>query len=75
LIQSAKRRLHQWNLTDQQIEEPEKNRISSEYLTLVSPFRGVVEDVPADQGARFSLGQKLISVADLSLVWIWAEKD
>jgi membrane fusion protein, copper/silver efflux system len=73
LIQSAKRRLRQWNLTDQQIEELEKNRISSEYLTLVSPFRGVVEDVPADQGARFSLGQKLISVADLSLVWVWAE--
>ncbi len=73
LIQSAKRRLRQWNLTDQQIEELEKNRKSSEYLTLVSPFRGVVEDVPADQGARFSMGQKLISVADLSLVWVWAE--
>jgi membrane fusion protein, copper/silver efflux system len=73
LIQSAKRRLRQWNLTDQQIEALEKNRISSEYLTLVSPFRGVVEEVPADQGARFSMGQKLISVADLSLVWVWAE--
>jgi membrane fusion protein, copper/silver efflux system len=73
LIQSAKRRLHQWNLTDQQIAELEKNRTSSEYLTLLSPFRGVVEDVPADQGARFSMGQKLISVADLSQVWVWAE--
>jgi Cu(I)/Ag(I) efflux system membrane fusion protein len=73
LIQSAKRRLRQWNLTDQQIEELAKSRISSEYLTLVSPFKGVVEEVPADQGARFSMGQKLISVADLSLVWVWAE--
>jgi len=73
LIQSAKRRLRQWNLTDQQIDELEKSRTSSEYMTLVSPFKGVVEDVPADQGARFSMGQKLISVADLSLVWVWAE--
>jgi Cu(I)/Ag(I) efflux system membrane fusion protein len=73
MIQSAKRRLRQWNLTDQQIEELAKSRISSEYLTLVSPFKGVVEDVPADQGARFSMGQKLIGVADLSLVWVWAE--
>ncbi len=73
LIQSARRRLRQWNLTDQQVEELEKNRIASEYLTLVSPFRGVVEEVPADQGARFSMGQKLMSVADLSLVWVWAE--
>jgi Cu(I)/Ag(I) efflux system membrane fusion protein len=73
LIQSARRRLRQWNLTDQQIEELETKRIPSEFLTLLSPFRGVVEEVPADQGARFSTGQKLISVADLSLVWIWAE--
>jgi membrane fusion protein, copper/silver efflux system len=73
LIQSAKRRLRQWNLTDQQIDELEKSRISSEYLTLVSPFKGVVEDVPAEQGSRFSMGQKLIGVADLSLVWVWAE--
>jgi membrane fusion protein, copper/silver efflux system len=73
LIQSAKRRLRQWNLTEQQIEELEKNRLPSEFLTLLSPFRGVVEEVPAEQGARFSMGQKLISVADLSLVWVWAE--
>jgi membrane fusion protein, copper/silver efflux system len=73
LIQSAKRRLRQWNLTDQQIDELEKSRISSEYLTLVYPFKGVVEDVPTDQGSRFSMGQKLIGVADLSLVWVWAE--
>jgi membrane fusion protein, copper/silver efflux system len=73
LIQSAKRRLRQWNLTDRQIEELEKNRIASESLTLLSPFGGVVEDVAADQGARFSMGQKLISVVDLSMVWVWAE--
>jgi Cu(I)/Ag(I) efflux system membrane fusion protein len=73
LTQSAKRRLRQWNLTDQQIEEIEKNRTTSEFLTLVSPFRGIVEDVSVDQGERFSPGQKLISVADLSSVWIWAD--
>jgi len=73
LTQSAERRLRQWNLTDQQIEEIEKNRTASEFLTLVSPFRGIVEDVWVDQGERFSPGQKLISVADLSSVWIWAD--
>jgi membrane fusion protein, copper/silver efflux system len=73
LIQSAKRRLRQWNLTDQQIDEIEKNRTASEFLTLVSPFRGIVEDVTVDQGEKFSPGQKLISVADLSSVWIWAD--
>ena len=40
LIQSAKRRLRQWNLTDQQIEELEKNRISSEYSDIGLPISG-----------------------------------
>ena len=73
LIQSAKMRLRQWNLTEEQIEGLAKNRLPSEFLTLLSPFRGVVEEVPAEQGARFSMGQKLISVADLSQVWVWTE--
>lgn len=73
LIHSAKLRLRQWNLTDQQIEELAKNRLPSEFLTLLSPFQGVVEEVAAEQGARFSMGQKLISVADLSQVWVWTE--
>jgi membrane fusion protein, copper/silver efflux system len=73
LIQSAKRRLRQWNLTEQQIEELAKNRVPSEFLTLLAPFKGIVEDVQADQGAKFSPGQKLIGLTDLSAVWVWAE--
>src|SRR5947207_420832 len=73
LIESAKRRLQLWNVTDQQIAELEKTRKASETLTLLSPFRGVVQSVPVEQGKNVKVGDMLVEVADLSVVWVWAE--
>ena len=73
LIEAGRRRLEQWNITAPQIAELEKTRKPSEFLTLNSPFKGVVEDVPVDQGRKVMPGDHLVDVADLSLVWVWAE--
>jgi RND family efflux transporter MFP subunit len=73
LIESAKRRLQLWNVTDQQIAELERTRKASDTLTLLSPFRGVVQSVPVEQGKSVKVGDMLVEVADLSLVWMWAE--
>src|SRR5256714_12847578 len=73
LIAAAESRLRQWNITDEQIAELEQKRHPNESLTLRSPFRGVVQAVPAHQGASVKVGDSLIDIADLSLVWIWAE--
>jgi Cu(I)/Ag(I) efflux system membrane fusion protein len=73
LIESAKRRLQLWNVTEQQIEELEKTRKASDTLTLLSPFRGVVQSVPVEQGKSVKTGDMLVEVADLSVVWVWAE--
>ena len=73
LIESAKRRLQLWNVTDEQIAELEKTRKATETLTLLSPFRGVVQSVPVDQGKSVKVGDMLVEVADLSVVWVWAE--
>ncbi len=73
LIEAAKQRLHLWNLTDAQIAELEKTREPQETLTLYSPFRGVVQDIPVDQGRHVSVGDHLVDVADLSAVWVWAQ--
>ena len=73
LIQSAKRRLQLWNVTEQQIAELEKTRNAQENLTLLSPFRGVVQSVPVEQGKGVGIGNMLVEVADLSVVWVWAE--
>src|SRR6266496_3347460 len=73
LIESAKRRLQLWNVTLEQVAELERTRKASETLTLLSPFRGVVQSVPVEQGKSVKMGDMLVEVADLSLVWMWAE--
>jgi membrane fusion protein, copper/silver efflux system len=73
LIESAKRRLQLWNVTEQQIAYLEETRKASETLTLLSPFRGVVQSVPVEQGKSVKPGDLLVEVADLSVVWLWAE--
>ena len=73
LLTAARQRLEQWNVTPKQIAELEKSRQPSEFLTLTSPFKGVVEDVPIDQGRKVMTGDHLVDVADLSEVWVWAD--
>ena len=73
LIEAARRRLEQWNITAPQIAGLEKSRKPSEFLTLNSPFDGVVQEVPVDQGRKVMIGDPLVTVADLSVVWLWAE--
>src|SRR5712691_2634161 len=73
LIESARRRLQLWNITDEQIAELEKTKKPSVTLTLLSPFRGVVQSVPVDQGKNVKTGDLLVEVADLGVVWMWAE--
>src|SRR5438094_1058018 len=73
LIESARRRLHLWNVTDAQIDELQKTRKPQENVTLLSPFRGIVQSVPGDQGKGVKVGDMLVEVADLSVVWVWAE--
>ena len=73
LIQSARRRLQLWNVTNEQIAELEKTRNPQQNLTLLSPFRGVVQSVPVEQGKGVGIGNMLVEVADLSDVWVWAE--
>jgi Cu(I)/Ag(I) efflux system membrane fusion protein len=73
LIESAKRRLQLWNVTSDQIAELERTRKASDTLTLLSPFRGVVQSVPIEQGKSVKMGDMLVEVADLGVVWVWAE--
>ena len=73
LVASAKERLRLWNIDDAQIAKLEKDRKPSETLTLYSPFKGVVQDLGVDQGRRVMVGDHLVDIADLSVVWVWAQ--
>ena len=73
LIQAARERLEQWNVTAEQIAELERTRKPSQFLTLRSPFGGVVQQAPPEQGRKVLVGDSLLTIADLSVVWVWAE--
>jgi RND family efflux transporter MFP subunit len=65
--------LQQWNVTPEQIAELEKTRTPNETVTLRSPFRGIVQELPAHQGVGVKMGDHLVDIADLSTVWVWAD--
>ncbi len=73
LITAAEARLQQWNVTPEQIAELEKTRTATDTITLRSPFRGVVQELPAHQGVNVKTGDHLADIADLSTVWVWAD--
>jgi membrane fusion protein, copper/silver efflux system len=73
LIEASKRRLKLWNVSDQEIAELERSRKPSDQLVLRSPFDGVVNEVMSRPGMNVKMGDKLVSVLDLSNVWVWAE--
>ncbi|SPE53181.1 Efflux transporter, RND family, MFP subunit [Verrucomicrobia bacterium] len=73
LVDAAKQRLHLWNITEAQIAELEKTRKPQETLTLKSPFKGIVQALGVDQGQRVMVGDPLVQVADLAVVWVWAQ--
>jgi len=73
LCESAKQRLRLWNISEKEVAELEKSRKPQEYLTLYSPFRGVLQDIGVDQGRKVMNGDHLVDIADLSVVWVWAQ--
>ncbi len=73
LIASAEQRLLQWNVTAPQIAELEKTREPQQNFTLNSPYRGIVHHIHIEQGKDISVGTDLIDLADLSVVWVWAD--
>jgi membrane fusion protein, copper/silver efflux system len=73
LIDAARLRLRQWNVTPEQIATLEETRKPDDHLVLCSPVQGIVMEVAAKQGASIKQGDSLVGIADLSQVWVWAE--
>jgi Cu(I)/Ag(I) efflux system membrane fusion protein len=73
LIDAARARLQQWNISDAEIDSLEKSGSPEQYLPLKSPFDGFVEEVSVHQGRHVAAGDHLVDIVDLSSVWVWAE--
>lgn len=70
LMKSARQRLNNWQITEEDLAHLEHGQAN---LELRSPINGVVLEKPAINGMRFGAGDVLFKLADLSTVWVEAQ--
>ncbi|MCI0693932.1 efflux RND transporter periplasmic adaptor subunit [candidate division KSB1 bacterium] len=73
LVESARRRLELWDITDAQIAELEQTGKLRRTLTFYSPADGIVMEKMIVQGDAVMPGMKLFQIADLSTIWVIAD--
>jgi RND family efflux transporter MFP subunit len=73
LVNSAKRRLFYWDISEKDINEIEKNNSPKKTLTIYSPVNGIVVEKMVYQGQQVMAGMDLYKIADLSVVWAMAD--
>ncbi|SHJ09903.1 membrane fusion protein, Cu(I)/Ag(I) efflux system [Rubritalea squalenifaciens DSM 18772] len=70
LYRAAREKLRLLELTEDQINDIEKQASPSDHLTLYAPQSGIVLDLNVREGDYIQTGQVLFSLADLSSVWV-----
>jgi Cu(I)/Ag(I) efflux system membrane fusion protein len=73
LLESARRRLSLWDISDAQIEELQKSGQPARTLTFFSPISGFVIKKDAFQGMKVMPDKELYTITDLSTVWVTAD--
>jgi membrane fusion protein, copper/silver efflux system len=73
LIESAKRRLQLWDISDQQIADLEKLGKPQTEMTIEAPLSGIVLEKMVFDGAYITPGMNLYKIVDLSSIWIMAD--
>jgi len=73
LLESTKRRLSLWDITDREIEEMARSGKITKTLTIDSPIRGYVVEKMAVRGLKVMPGMNLYQIADLFTVWVLAD--
>ena len=72
LLESTRRRLLYWDISERQIKDLEEKGTISKTVTLFAPTDGVVIDKMAEEGMRVIPGMDLFRIADLSEIWVYA---
>ncbi|MEW6060892.1 MAG: efflux RND transporter periplasmic adaptor subunit [Bacteroidota bacterium] len=73
LIESAKRRLLYWDISEREINDLETRGIPRKTLTIFSPADGIVMEKMIFKGKNVMPGMDLYKIADLSTVWVQAD--
>lgn len=73
LVESARRRLKLWDISEDQIKALEESGQPRKTLTLYAPYSGFVLEKMAYKGMNVMPGMALFKLADLSTVWLYAD--
>lgn len=73
LAEAAKRRLKLWDISDEEIKRLEEGGQAKKTITLYAPFSGHVLEKSAYKGMNVMPGSSLFKLADLSVVWLYAD--
>lgn len=72
LVESAKRRLLNWDISEAQIEELTKRGTPEKSMTIFAPANGVILEKMVIAGQNIEAGVPLYKIADLSKIWAMA---
>jgi membrane fusion protein, copper/silver efflux system len=73
LVRSARNRLLYWDITESEIQALEERGTPARTMTLYSPVTGIVLEKSVVKGQNIMAGAELLKIADLSVVWLWAD--
>jgi Cu(I)/Ag(I) efflux system membrane fusion protein/cobalt-zinc-cadmium efflux system membrane fusion protein len=73
LLNSSRKRLQLWDVSDRQIEELEQTGEVRKNVTLYAPYDGIVTMKMVNEGLYVQPGMTLLNLADLSRVWVMAD--
>ena len=73
LVDSARRRLSLFDMTEKQIAELERTRVASRTTVLYSPATGHIIERMVNHGEKIDPGTTVLDITDLSHVWVLAD--
>ncbi len=73
LVQSAKRKLLLWGMSEAQVNELGKTKKSSPLTPFYSDASGFITELPVLEGQYVSEGMMIVKLADLSSLWVEAQ--
>jgi len=73
LVESTKKRLLYWGVSEQQVQELEKARQADVHMVIYSPIGGTVIEKNVLAGDYVRTGDRLYAIADLSRLWVKAD--
>jgi Cu(I)/Ag(I) efflux system membrane fusion protein len=73
VVESAKRKLLLWGLTQEQVDDLVRDKKISDRITLFSPIHGTVVEKMVVQKAMVKPGEMLYRLANLESVWVYLD--